>query len=138
MRYNRYISLISGIFILSFLSLIALPVFGASLTDPSASANDTGNVTVNLTAMDTAFNMSTITVPAGSNVTVNFYNRDADEHNFAVYDAPDARNTIFRGEEITGPNTNITYRFRAPDTAGTYFFRCDDHPDRMTGQFIVR
>jgi len=30
-----------------------------------------------------------------------------------------------------------TYTFTAPSTPGTYFFRCDVHPETMTGQFIV-
>ncbi len=92
-----------------------------------------------------AFNQSVITVPAGATVIVNFHNREdagssqvtGISHNFAVYDSPAAGTTIFSGEIITG-GEDASYRFTAPATPGTYFFRCDVHPALMTGKFIVR
>lgn len=94
-------------------------------------------VTVSLVASGMAFDKSTITVPAGASVTINFNNRDAVPHNFAVYNnssaAPPA---IFQGQPITSIAT--TYTFIAPTTPGTYFFRCDVHPTTMTGSFIVQ
>jgi hypothetical protein len=39
---------------------------------------------------------------------------------------PPSKKKIFSGDIITG-GKNITYRFNAPDTPGTYFFRCDVH-----------
>jgi len=121
------------------LSLIAL----ALLLSPSVSemaaplANETKNISIGLTAKDIAFNTSTITVPAGSNVTIVFDNQDPSvAHNFALYETPDAVKTIFVGEIILGPKI-IDYRFTAPDKPGTYFFRCDVHPLAMKGDFIV-
>ncbi len=94
-------------------------------------------MTIGLIAKDIAYNTSTITVPAGANVTVDFTNEDSGiQHNFAVYDTSAAQNAIFKGEIITGPATT-TYTFTAPSQPGTYFFRCDVHPGIMTGQFIV-
>ncbi|MCJ7444425.1 MAG: cupredoxin domain-containing protein [Methanotrichaceae archaeon] len=96
------------------------------------------NVVVDLIAMGIAFNKKSITVPAGSNVTVNFDNQDtAIPHNFAVYDSALAKKTIFRGEIVSGPK-KIVYRFDAPQEPGTYFFRCDPHAPIMNGQFIVQ
>ena len=95
------------------------------------------NVAVGLIAKNIAFNTSTITVPAGARVTVNFDNQDANvPHNFAVYDSANAKTTIFKGDIITGPKM-IAYTFDAPTTPGTYFFRCDIHPTIMTGKFVV-
>lgn len=102
-------------------------------------------VTIELTAKNMAFNQSVITVPAGATVIVNFHNREdagssqvtGISHNFAVYDSPAAGTTIFSGEIITG-GEDASYRFTAPATPGTYFFRCDVHPALMTGKFIVR
>jgi plastocyanin len=89
-------------------------------------------------AQNIAFNMSTIAVKAGSQVTVNFNNMDSGiPHNFAVYTDSSATTPIFAGQTITGPAT-ITYTFTAPSTPGTYFFHCDVHPTIMTGQFIVQ
>jgi plastocyanin len=83
-----------------------------------------------------AFNTSTITVPAGAKVTMNFDNQDANiPHNFALYENRDASESIFVGEVVSGKK--ITYTFDAPQTPGTYFFRCDIHPTTMTGDFIV-
>jgi len=100
--------------------------------------NVTGNATVvNLTAENIAFDTDTITVPAGANVTVNFDNKDDGvPHNLAVYTDSSAAEKIFVGEIITGPATT-NYTFTAPSEPGTYFFRCDVHPQQMTGDLIV-
>ena len=83
-----------------------------------------------------AFDTSTIVVSAGGLVTVNFDNKDSVPHNFAVYTDSGAQTAIFQGQKITA--TIITYTFTAPATPGTYFFRCDVHPSKMTGSFIVQ
>ena len=101
--------------------------------------------TIELTAAKMAFDKSTITVPAGASVVVNFHNREPSgssqvtgiSHNFAVYDSADAKTPIFSGAIITG-GQDAVYRFDAPTAAGTYFFRCDVHPALMTGKFIVQ
>ena len=102
-------------------------------------------VTIDLVAKDMAFNVSTITVPAGASVVVNFRNREPPgssqvtgiAHNFAVYDSPAATGMIFSGEIITGGGDAV-YHFTAPAKPGTYFFRCDVHPVLMNGLFIVQ
>ncbi|MEN6341362.1 MAG: cupredoxin domain-containing protein [Methanospirillum sp.] len=82
--------------------------------------------------------MSTITAPAGAQVTVTFNNMDSGvPHNFAVYTDSSATTPIFKGPIVTGPTTT-TYTFTAPSTPGTYFFRCDVHPTIMTGTFVVQ
>lgn len=95
-------------------------------------------MTIDLVAQNIAFDKSTITVPAGAQVTVNFDNKDSGiPHNLAVYTNSSATTSIFVGSIITGPKT-ITYTFKAPTTPGTYFFRCDVHPTLMTGNFVVQ
>ena len=103
----------------------------------TVSGNATGNATViDLAAHNIAFDMDTITVPAGANVTVDFTNEDDGvPHNFAVYDSNLRSNSIFVGEIITGP-AETNYTFTAPDEAGTYYFQCDVHPS-MNGDFVV-
>ena len=92
--------------------------------------------TVNIAADNLAFDTSTITVPAGAEVTMVFANRDDGvPHNVAVYDSPLRTEQIFVGEVIDGP-AEITYTFTAPSEPGTYYFQCDIHPD-MNGEFIV-
>ncbi len=105
----------------------------------SAATGPSSNVAIiYLAAKNIAFNESTITVPAGANVTVYFDNQDSGTpHNFAVYDSPSASQTIFQGKIITGP-AKATYTFTAPSNPGTYYFQCDVHPTQMKGQFIVQ
>ena len=103
----------------------------ASTPAPAASA------VIDLVAQNLSFNMSTITVPAGAAVTVNFSNKDSVNHNFAVYqNLPGSQvNPVFVGPTIAPGNT--VYKFTAPAAAGNYFFECDVHPQNMNGTFIV-
>jgi plastocyanin len=95
-------------------------------------------VTIDLAAQNNAFDKSAITVPAGARVIVRFTNRDAAPHNFAVYRSAEAREGLFAGERVNGPNRTVQYELTAPQQPGTYFFRCDVHPRAMTGDFIVQ
>jgi plastocyanin len=106
---------------------------------PSPTPAPTGqSTTINLIAKNLAFNMTTITVPAGAPVTVNFDNQDSGiAHNFSVYTDSTATTSIFSGQIINGPATT-SYKFIAPTKPGTYFFRCDVHPTAMTGSFVVK
>ena len=95
------------------------------------------HTTIGLVAKNMAFNTTTITVPAGAEITVNFDNQDNGiPHNFAVYQDKTAAKQIYKGDIIVGPRT-ITYTFTAPTKPGSYFFRCDVHPNTMTGHLIV-
>ena len=96
-----------------------------------------GTAAIHLIAENIAFNMSTITVPAGAAVTIYFSNPDNGiPHNSAVYTDSSAANQVFKGATITGPSAT-TYTFTAPTTSGAYFFRCDVHTTQMTGCFVV-
>jgi len=127
---------------LAMLALFLLPAFSAevSVSEKAIGSNVSAldNVTVDLIAQGMAFNTSTITVPAGANVTVNFDNQDAGvRHNFAAYDSAAMQKVIFRGELIAGPK-KIVYTFDAPKEPGTYRFQCDPHASFMNGKFIVQ
>jgi len=114
-----------------------------TVTSPAATTATTTaptggtSVALTLTAMNFVFDKSTISVPAGSTVVMTFTNNDANvPHNFALYTDRTTATRIFTGELITGVKT-ITYTFTAPLTRGNYFFRCDVHPETMTGTFVV-
>jgi glucose/arabinose dehydrogenase/plastocyanin len=111
----------------------ATPTTGATSTTGAAGAA----AQVAITAKNLAFDRTTITVPRGSSVTVTFNNQDAGvPHNVAFYTDSSASTAIYKGQVVTGPTTT-TYTFTAPSAPGTYFFRCDVHPETMTGSFIV-
>ncbi len=123
------------------LSLNSVNVMGSGNVSESGNASRSENasdqgVIVDLAANNIRFDKSTITVPAGAHITMNFNNQESVPHNFALYKTSEAQDVIFKGEVITGPK-EIVYTFDAPTEPGTYFFRCDIHPQTMTGQFIV-
>jgi plastocyanin len=86
------------------------------------------------------FNKDTITVKAGSQVTLVFTNNEIGmPHNWAAYTDSTASKPIpgAATEVCTGPcREQIT--FTAPSKPGNYFFRCDVHPTIMTGTLVVQ
>jgi plastocyanin len=97
-----------------------------------------GPVAVTLVAQNLAFDLSSIAASPSVEVTVTLDNRDAGVlHNVAFYTNPGASSSIFVGELTTGP-AMLDNVFTSPATPGSYFFRCDVHPDTMTGAFIIQ
>jgi len=85
------------------------------------------------------FDKDTITVKAGSQVTLKFTNSDTGvPHNWAAYTDSTASTPIpgAKTKTCSGPcEDEIT--FTAPEQPGNYFFRCDIHPTVMTGTLVV-
>ncbi len=112
---------------------------GVAALNLTSTAVPTGppRVTVSLVAQNIAFQPTTLSVPAGAHVTVNFDNKDAQTpHNFVLFPGTDASGQpLFTGTIITGPATT-QYAFTAPGP-GTYFFHCAVHPTQMTGTVTV-
>jgi plastocyanin len=107
----------------------------ATTTNPPPAGGTAMRIT--LIATNSTFDTSMITVPAGSTIVMTFVNNDANvPHNFALYTDNKATTKIFAGDLVTGVKT-VTYTFTAPSARGNYFFRCDVHPETMTGTFMV-
>jgi plastocyanin len=115
-------------------SVIPSAPLSSSAAPASAASN---SITIDLIAQNAAFDKASLIVKAGSQVTINFNNKDSMPHNIAIYNDQSASQVIFKGDIFTGPAAK-TYSFTAPNSPGTYFFRCDAHPIKMTGQFIVQ
>jgi len=100
---------------------------GEEPPDEGGGATDEGTAAASVAAEGTAFDPTTLTWPAASEVTLTFDNRDpvdvAGPHNVSIYDGDTA---LFQGELIDGPST-VDYTI-PPMEAGTYEFRCDVHP----------
>lgn len=92
-------------------------------------------VIVEVSAENIAFGQSELHVPAGSEFTIRFTNKEAVPHNFALYTSPEADSAIFQGDIFAGPATR-DFRI-GPLEPGTYFFRCDVHPTEMTGTVVA-
>jgi len=105
-------------------------------TAPPATPSAPGATVIQIRAQNLRFDKRTLEASANGPVTVQFNNAEAVPHNFAVYNNQSASQKIFASELVTGPTT-ATFNFTAP-AAGTYFFRCDVHPDTMSGSFVVR
>ena len=89
---------------------------------------------VRICADDLAFDVTTIEAPAGEEFNITFTNAEAVPHNVAVY-TEEGGDEIFVGEVITGPDVTTQLPIPALD-AGTYYFRCDVHPE-MEGTIVV-
>lgn len=106
--------------------------------DPQALLSETpAAVELTLVAQGNTFDADELTVSAGSTVRLTLRNEDPVRHNFALYRTDAAEESLFVGEAFTGPGTARTYEFTAPDEPGQYFFRCDIHPQLITGTFTV-
>jgi plastocyanin len=115
---------------------------GAPSTTPSATESPSDSPSTGdafeVEAEDLSFSVDSLTVGAGFQVAIDFKNRDdGTPHNFAVYESADATEALFSGEILTG-SADTVYTFQAPSEPGTYQFRCEVHPTKMSGDLIVQ
>jgi plastocyanin len=114
--------------------MVFKPTLGLAPPAPVVSCSPAGT-SVSVTAKGTAFDTDCLAVPAGQSFQVVFDNRDRLPHNVAIYRDSSATDALFQGAIFSGPKTQ-TYQVPALPP-GRYFFRCDVHPQQMTGVFIV-
>ncbi len=95
---------------------------------------------VRLVARNIEFDQAFVQLPAEDEVSILFVNEDAGiPHNVALYpeDAsgePILSAPVFIGDTFNGVEQEV-YTFQAPEEPGTYFFRCDVHP-QMQGEAV--
>lgn len=112
---------------------IAPPSAGASGGADASGEPGSGDVTIS--ALNVAFEQTSVTAPAGEGFQIAFDNKDAGvPHNVAIHRDSATGAEVFKGELITGPAT-ATYDVPALD-AGTYTFVCTVHPN-MTGNLTA-
>lgn len=107
----------------------AAPATGSPVA-PSTPAGDT----VSITARDLEFGQSEVTVPAETPFDLVFDNQEGAPHNVAIYSDSTASTKVSVGDIFSGP-AQKTQSVPAL-AAGTYFFRCDVHPD-MQGSIVA-
>jgi cytochrome c oxidase subunit 2 len=89
-------------------------------------------VTVEITANNTQFDIDEFEVPAETDFCVAFENQEDVPHNVAIYEGGEA---LFTGEFLNEAGT-VTYNVPALP-AGEYSFICDAHPQAMAGDVKV-
>jgi plastocyanin len=118
--------------------IAAMPSFIAWV-NPAPSQAPAASLTPNQTVIAQSvlgFAETTMTVPAGVELTIDFQNPDPGvQHNWALYDPADG-SELFKGPIIAGPS-NVTFTVPAL-AAGTYDYVCDIHPQTMTGTLTAQ
>jgi plastocyanin len=98
---------------------------------PAAPADPNAPV---ITANNLKFGESNVTVPAGKPFQLTFTNQESAPHNVAIYSDASAASNLFSGEIFSSGSKVYDVPALA---AGSYFFRCDVHPD-MTGTITAQ
>ncbi|HEY3334460.1 MAG TPA: cupredoxin domain-containing protein [Candidatus Limnocylindrales bacterium] len=111
-------------------SASAGPSDGGSSAAPSGGA--AGGTVVQISALNIAFEQTSVSAPADVPFTIHFNNKEAVPHNVDVKDAGGAEK--FKGDLVTGPK-EVDYQVPAL-AAGDYTFTCIVHPN-MTGKLKV-
>jgi plastocyanin len=100
-----------------------------------------GDQTIEVTALNIAFDTDVITIQSDGEVRVRFTNNDtAVPHNIAFYNSETDLTPVSEGSVgiiFEGPDVTDDTVFAIPEP-GEYFFRCDVHPTIMVGDFIVQ
>jgi cytochrome c oxidase subunit 2 len=101
---------------------------------PAPSVEPSGP-TLELSADQVAFDVKELSAPADTGFQIHLVNREALVHNVSIIDANGEH--VFTGDDITGPDAEITYQI-PPLPPGEYTFICDFHPVAdMTGTLTV-
>ena len=83
------------------------------------------------------FDRKDLSVLSGKKNVVLFVNKDTNiPHNFAVYQDASAKDVVARGAICNAPCENTIEVPALPP--GRYFFKCDLHPQTMTGTLVVK
>lgn len=90
---------------------------------------------IQISSRDLAFSTDRLQAPAGRPFQITYDNQEAAPHNVAIYTDESASAKVFAEEPFSGPK-QVTYNVPALE-AGSYFFRCDIHPD-MKGTLEVQ
>jgi plastocyanin len=129
-RARRLVAIV-GLAVLTITVAAACSGASSGPTAPPASIDPSA---LHIAAKDLKFSTTELTAPAGKSFQIVFDNEEGAPHNVAIYRDPSAAEKVFAEEPFGGPRV-ATYTVPAL-VAGTYFFRCDVHPD-MNGTLTI-
>jgi plastocyanin len=121
---------------LALAALVVLGVVSASAGERRIEAHPPASATV--VAQGIAFDKKSLTIATEGRVVLHFVNRDAFPtiHNIAVYNDERALPPpVYFGPAVSGVGRR-TYSFDVKP-GRTYFYRCEFHPQQMTGTLTV-
>ena len=106
----------------------ATPAPSAGASSAPVESQAPAGATVDVAALNVAFDKAELSVPADTAFTLNFDNQDAGiPHNVAIKDGSGTE--VFKGDIINGP-AKAAYSVKAL-AAGSYTFVCSVHPNMM-------
>jgi plastocyanin len=133
---------VGGALFLASLAVFTLAFYGGvRIMDlPPLTVEDQAEVapstSLEITSRNILFDKRVLAAPANTEITVTHHNLDAGVlHNVAFYRTRAAQDRIYVQDLYPGVETR-TDTFTTPGP-GNYFYRCDAHPDTMTGTFVV-
>ena len=119
----------AGLLVILWL-MIFKPTLGFGATEGTCAPSSDAAATI-CAFDDQGFSSDRLAVPSGEVFTLAFENADDGvPHNVAIYTDDSAAEPLFVGDLVDGPQT-VTYEVPALDP-GSYYFRCDVHP-QMNG-----
>ena len=119
---------------LATVALAAAACSSTNAADPAAPAASVDPNAPAITANGLKFGQTDVVVPAGKAFQLSFTNQESAPHNVAIYTDASAATNLFRGEILSSGSKVYDVPALA---AGTYFFRCDVHPD-MQGTITAK
>ena len=123
--------------------LLSLTVIGIAIVVLAACSSDASSRAaqpsidpnaLRISAKDLKFSTSSLAAPADEPFQIAFDNQEGAPHNVAIYADSSASKKIFGEDPFGGPAVVV---YDVPElAAGSYFFRCDVHPD-MSGELTA-
>jgi hypothetical protein len=125
---------VAGLLVILYL-MVLKPTLGFSSQEAKVSIPGGGPV-VEVTAQNVQFDASSLKAPAARSFTLVFHNDDPGvPHNVAIYADSSGSASLFVGKIFNG-KAIMDYQVPALP-AGSYFFRCDVHP-QMSGTLVAQ
>jgi plastocyanin len=122
--------------ILLSLGLVALAAISVACSSTTAQPVPSGPVAdgPTIVAKDLKFQQTSVEVKADQNFTLHFDNQESAPHNLAIYGDSGFSQKVSVGEIVTAKKADQVVPALK---AGTYFFRCDVHPE-MKGEIVAK
>ena len=106
-------------------AVVALTACSAGSSRPTSAPSIDPDALM-ISAKDLKFSTSTLAAPANTPFQIAFDNQESAPHNVSIYTDASAATNLYNGE-IFSSGTKVYDVPALP--AGSYFFRCDVHPD---------